>query len=450
MAIISSINSFVNFNEELLTCTGQTRQAPLPAYDNFGIKFQFSVDDILPTSTVFKAAICTEACELLLNPDYEVIPFCQRLLLIDENGNPLTVEQFPVTFVGGPNAGITANTVSELVAIINATNDTGIPGIDFIYCCEAPEIDPFTLNTTGEVENLTYSLESRYASAWVNFPAIDMDGIVEGDQCFRYCILNEANEVQACSNLFKRTLNDCYTTLFRYYNEGSSFGFRYEVVEDGGENVRTENTIRLYINFRNPEPANLVEDTFRAPNGKYIRVNTLYDWEYLAEVAPLSAEQYRQLVAMLKHDFVFATDIDAGVDGQITQLGAIEILYPDNIRNTVNPAQFRIIDHRSNDVNNNCGSDCGTEVIDDCEGGGVVIPCPDKYFIEFQVPGPEMAVDQTTYTNPTLATLNDVLVFREGLLQYPFGSGYTATFTGGTVTFNPGVQDSERIAIWEA
>lgn len=464
MIIRSPKNSFVNFNPEYLDCSAlDTRQSALPVYDNFGIKFQFLLEDRVSSGSVFKAAVCSADCELLYNPNYTAIKICDRFVFTYNSGiDILTSADFPI-LVGNytPDPGqpqIPAGTYTEIefIDIINDLYETTLPGIDSINCCDDPYpvMSGIVVFINGNAEEIT--LSEYYSRAWVDFPPTAMGGTVQVGDCFRYCITTEANEVIACSNLFTRVQDECYTTLFRYYNEENGFGFKYLAVDVDGETVITENTIRLYVNFRNQQPANLQENTSRLPNGTYQRTSTIYDWQYTAQVAPLSDEQYRQLTALLKHDKVFATEYLTGIDGKITALGVPEIDYPDRIRKPTNPGTFTIIDESAGETNNNCGSSCGIELVESCAGGGqVVIPCPEKFNDELvvgQAVGKyPMADGQTVYSAPELAGSLSVMVFREGLLQYKNGDGYIISYPVGStnITFTPAVQANERIAIWQ-
>lgn len=466
MAIESPINSFVNFNDELLTCEGLSRQAPLPVYDNFGIKFQFYIsdDELLPPDTIFKAAICSEDCELLYNPDYEVIPACNRFALTYDNGATLvTNDHFPITIgeyapePGQPQVPAGTYTKAEFLEAINQAYGIFLQSFDFVGCCPQDfVISGIIAQLTGEETVESLELSTFYNTGWVHFPADSMTGIINDMECFRYCILNEANEVLKCSNKFTRITDDCKTTVFEYYNRENGFGFKYVPVTEGANTVITANRIRLFVHFIRPEQANLQENLVRKPNGTYERTNTFYDWQYIGESAPLSAEQHRQLGAMLKHDVVHATDIEAGIDWPITSLGTIDIIYPDRIRKPLNPATFNIIDQRDNNTNSNCGGECGVEFVDDCEGGGgIVQPCPDKFYDELVVGNGSgiypMADGQLIYTAPELDGATGVQVFREGVFQYQTGPGYHITYVPGSqnITFDPAVQAGERIAIWE-
>lgn len=467
MAIESPINSFVNFNDELLTCDGASRQAPLPVYDNFGIKFQFKIsdDELLPANTVLKAAVCSPDCELLYNPDYTVIPMCNRYALTYDNGATVVQDSnYPIIIgnyapqPGQPQIPEGTYNKAEFIEAVNQAYDIFLDSFDFVACCpqELPEISGIIAQLTGEPTVESLELSTFYNSGWVHFPETNMTGIVDDMECFRYCILDEANAVLKCSNLFTRITDDCKTTFFEYHNQENAFGFKYVVVDEAGTDVITKNSIRLFVHFIRPEQVNLIENTTRTPDGSYLRTSTVFDWQYTAEVAPLSAEQFRQLGAMLKHDVIVATDVEAGIDGPITSLGTIEILYPTGIRKSINPATFTIIDQRDNNVNNNCGGECGIEFIDDCEGGGgVVQPCPDKFYDELVVGNGTgiypMADGQTLYSAPELAGSSGVQVFREGVFQYQTGPGYHITYVPGSqnITFEPAVQSGERIAIWQ-
>lgn len=457
MAIISPYNSFVEFGPPVVDCNGKSSRAPLPVYDNLGIKFQFSTDELLPTDTIFKAAVCSSDCEIISNPDYSVVPICTRIKFMTTVGELLD-SHFPLLVgnyspqPGQPQIPEGLYTREGLIDIINELYETNLPGIDFSTCCEPdyPEISGIIifLNATGSAQTLT--LEEFYGTAYVNYPATEMDGLIDDHECFRYCILNEEDEAVACSGLFYREPEECWTTLFTYYNEENSYGLRYVVYDDNGTDRITENSIRLKVNFSKPQFP-VAESIYRQPNGFQQRINTTIEKEWIGKTDWLDGTQHERLIVALKHDFVHVNNADRNIDYRMTQIGDYDIQWPE-IRTDTAPAEFQINDFQNNNVNNNCGFECGVEFSPSCDGdgGNVVIPWPEKYSVEFTGSDGVMEPGNLIYQNDNLINVVAIEVYREGLFQHNSGSNNVAFDPStGEVTFTPMVELNERIAIWE-
>lgn len=457
MPIRSPYNSFVDFNTDIVDCSGNTKQASLPAIDNFGIKFQIKVEDeLIAAGTTLYAAVCSVECETIYDPDYEVIPICPRYKFIGSGGHELSDDDFPLSVgnyapVGGqPQIPEGSYTKAEFLAVLSEYYEYILPGLDFIDCCDVPTITDIVVFYNGVGLAQSIDLNIYYGYGYVDFPATDITGIVSVGECFRYCILNSGGDVLQCSNLFYRETKECYTSVITYYNEENGYDFKYVTYDDNGTTKLTENEIRLPFYLRRPGFP-VTENIFRQSNGVKKRTSTVIEKTWSGVVGYLSDKQHEKLVIALKHDIVNVENEFSGVNQRMTQEGEYTIIWPDdNVNNTVNPAEFTITDYSQNNVNNNCGFECGVEVIEECEGGGVTPACPDKYSVEF-----EMAEGQTEYQDDNLVGLSEsqIEVYREGLIQYTTGGNYySMNATTGTVTFVPagyGGPPAERIAIIE-
>lgn len=456
MAIISPYNSFVQFDQELIDCKGAPTQVALPVYNNLSIKYQFSTDELLPTDTIFKAAVCSEDCEIIDNPNYEVVPLCTRFKFMTSIGG-LTAAEFPLLVGnyapsgGQPQIPEGLYTLERFLQAINDYYETDLPALDFNTCCddEYPEISGIVvfLNATGSARNV--SLNEYYGSGYVNYPPTPIADLIPAGQCFRYCILDEADEPVGCSNLFYREVTECKTTVFTYWNEENAYGFKYITYDDNGTTRMTENTIRLKVNFSRPD-FNVEENVYRQPNGFQQRISTVISKEWLARTSWLSPEQHERLLIALKHDYVSIYNSERGINYRMTQIGDYEINYPD-VDSPTAPAEFRINDYQQNNVNNNCGFNCGVEFVDNCEsdGGDVVIPCPEKYGVEFTGNDGVMEPGNEVYQDDNFIG-KEAEVFREGLYQYATGANNVIFNPAtGEFTFTPVVEINERISIWE-
>lgn len=456
MAITSPYNSFVEFNELSTDCRGEETRVRLPVFGHLGIKFQFKEDGLIPTDTIFKAAVCSSNCELIYNPNYQVVPVCSKqVFMVNTAEEELSVDHFPLLVgnyapqPGQPQIPEGEYTYQAFIDIINEYYETYIPGLQFSTCCEAPEISGIVVFLNGQGIAKDVSLISFYDTGHVDFPETPMDGIVDIDECFRYCILNSSNEVLACSNLFYRTTDNCYTTLFRYYNEENAYGFKYTVYDDSGTDKITENTIRLPVNFSRPQFP-IQETVFRQPNGIQQRLSTIIEKEWFARTGYLDNAQHEKLIVMLKHDYLHVQNEPAGINYRMTHIGEYQVNYPE-IDTPTAPAEFQINDYSNNNVNNNCGFECGIEFSPDCDGGGsVIVPCPPKFNVEFTGSSGQLEPGNLVYQNDSLIGKQSVEVYREGLLQHNSGpNNIVFNSTTGEITFTPAVDNAERIAIWE-
>jgi hypothetical protein len=457
MIIISPAQSFVDFNGTPVDCKGFEVDVALPAYANFGIKFQFSVlDELVPTSTIFKAAICNADCETIYNPDYEVIHICNRFTL-NLSGTIISDEDFPIyipTYTPAPYQPLIPSGFYDRAGLMTAISDAyeyALPGFDFIDCCasEVPTISGIDAQIHGEGSVLELRLSTFFASGYVDFPTTSMDGYIGVEECFRYCIMSEADEggmILGCSNLFKRIFDPCYTTVFNYYNEENSYGFKYIVY---APNQITENQIRLFVNFGKPL-YNINENIFRQSNEVQKRLSTNISRTWAGNVSYMSDDQHLKLVILLKSDYLFVQHMNKNIDRRMIQIGEYTPEFTEGQHvNDPYPASFNILDFPNAYTNNNCGFNCGVEVLDSCTiiispGGNV-----SKYKIEFTIPTGDMAIGATTYTNSNFIGAADVEVYREGLIQYLSGTNYYSFDTlTGEITVFPEVVAGERFSIW--
>lgn len=449
----SPLNSFVDFNTPNLDCSGDDRDVALPVYDNFGVKFQIKVDDeLLLASTTLYAAICDEDCETIYDPDYEVIPICSRFKFVHNDG-ALTEDDFPILVgnyspdPGQPQIPEGTYTEAELLAAISLAYETDLPGFDFTTCCEVPIITGIVVFLQGEGLAKTLNLNEYYGYGYVNFPATDIDGYVTPNRCFRYCILDASKEVLKCSNLFYRITDPCYTTVFNYYNEENAFDFKYITYDDNGTDRITENQVRLFVTLQKPDHL-IEENVFRRSDKVQQRLSTLIEKEWQADTAYFSEDQHDKLVAMLKHDYLNVNYEAKNINRRMTQIGTVDKGFPDINNPVTYPASFKIRDYQYSYTNNNCGFNCGVELVTDCDGDGGVTPeCPDKWSDEFT-----LTEGQTQIQDDNMIGLTEqgIEVYREGLFQYTSGGNFFSLNPAtGTVTLTPAGYAGERIGIVE-
>lgn len=458
MAIASPIYSFVDFNDPILDCKGNERDVALPVYETFAIKFQIKVvDEKIPRASNMFAAACTEECTILYNPDVMVLATCDRFVIQNAADNvALVAADFPVN-VTNTTDYISAGSYSQADFIAALKDyDEQIQALDYISCCVPAALDLGITLTTAGGSAYTLELGDYWGYGYVVFPADDVGPYLGFNDCFRYCILDSGNAVLNCSNLFYRISDPCLTTVFNYYNEENGYDFKYTLYDDGGVSRITENQIRLSVFF--DKPTRLIEENiFRQSNKVQQRLSTLIEKEWQGHTSYLSDDQHDKVVVMLKADVLHVDHENRGMDRRMIQIGDYDDNYPDMNNPKTHLSLFKIRDYLYAYNNNNCGFNCGIEVIDPCDDGGVEPECPDKYSVEFVVgaPGSPMAEGDTVYSDPNISQSQNVEVYREGLLQHNSGENNVVFTRGanpslpGTITFTPSVITNERIAIWE-
>lgn len=462
MPIRSPYNSFVDFNSEIEDCKGNTRQARLPVIDHFGIMFQIKVEDqLLDFSEDLYAGVVDANCTSVeYDPDEQVIPTCPRWKFMGSDSMAITESLFPILvedyapLPGQPQITEGTYSYSDFLNAISSTYGIQLDSYDFYDCCELPTISGIVVYYNGTGDSKQISLNKYWGYGYVDFPAHEISEIDPGN-CFRYAILDEDKNILSCSNLFYVETEECYTSVLTYYNEENGYGFRYVVYEDEGTDKVTQNKIRLPFYLRRPT-FQIEENIIRRSDGVKQRTSTTIEKQWSGVVGYLSPEQHEKLLIALKHDWVKVENTYSGVNQRMTQEGDYSIGYPDELNTVLSPAEFTITDYKHNNVNNNCGFNCGVEFVEACgggTGGGNANPCPEKYMIEFVVGGAEMADGDTKYQDDNLLNKTGVEVYREGLYQHTTGiNNAVYNPSTGEITFTPAVSagpPGERISIIE-
>lgn len=453
MAIVSPANSFVDFNTPEVDCDNNSVAMALPVYEHFGVKFQIKVEDeLLSPATVFKAAVCTSECdEVLYSGDTEVLPICPRWIF-GESAAALTDDDFPLTIgsyspdPGQPQLPEGSYDKQAFFDLINQYYEYLIPAYDYYSCCEVPPISGIVVFYNGVGLAKEIGLNPFYGYGYIVFPEENMTPYVGVGECFRYCILDSDDNVLTCSNIFTRISNECLTSVFNYYNKENAFGFKYVTYDDEGITRITENQIRLWATFDNPKHV-IEEEVFRQSDNIQERLSTVIQKEWIVNTGYLSIRQHDQLVVMLKHDVFNVYNKERAIDQRMVQLGAPEPEELEMRNYPTYPTSFTVRDFTNSFVNNNCGFNCGIEFVEDCDAGGVVNPCPDKFKIETT-----LGTDIDTYQNDLLIGKSNfgIEVYREGIMLYTIGdTPYSLNSGTGVITFTPAGFNNERIAIIE-
>lgn len=223
-------------------------------------------------------------------------------------------------------------------------------GIDFncsfISCCPQPKIE-FIVSKDDDDTEFNYSMEQFWDIAQIEFPELLMEGTVAIDECFKYCILDDAKNVIACSNVFKRIFEDCYTTVVEYWNDENAFGFKYPT-------SLITNLIRLPFYPHGPQFP-VTEKFYKESSGIYRRVSTEVEEEYNTEVDKTPIWFHRMLAIALKHDNVLFSSSRIGFFREsISQQGSLD---PDwkNTTDAMAKAKFKF-KKVLNGTNSNCKS----------------------------------------------------------------------------------------------
>lgn len=213
---------------------------------------------------------------------------------------------------------------------------------EFISCCEIPNIE---FEITTEDGYFVYFLTKYWQKGYINFPEVDTN--VVGGKCFTYCILDSADNVIACSNLFRITNDCCYISGIEYSNKEDAFGFSYP---NG-----ISNYIQLPFFLHSPNPQ-IKEKVYRQTNGEYRRLSADIEKEYEVETDYMDELTHDKLIVSLKHDKVRITSNRLGFTEDMVQQGDYKIDWNSKIDFTAK-AEFSLRKY-FNGKNNNCEDGC--------------------------------------------------------------------------------------------
>lgn len=333
--IISPVNSFVDFNEPtVITCLEQP-DISLPAFNDFGIQFQFQVSGDLPAHTPLKVVITDADGEKLLDQNVLTENLCyQYRLSVLESQFPLTVNAGQVIAPGNYSY---VDFLTALSTYIGLT----IPSSLFEYCCLFPEV-----TIASSVGNITFGGFWNYG--FVIYPTTRIGALLQVNNCFRYAIADAAGNILAMSNKFRRVADTCFSTLLAYWNDDDAFGFNYPT-------PAFYNTIRLPFSFRKPVFP-VTEQIYTRSDGSIFRASSRVSKEYEGYTDVLTEYFHEKLIVSLKHDHVQFTNSDIGlVAKELFVQGDYKPDWPDDNTVVVAPAKFKISVPISN-INSNCYS----------------------------------------------------------------------------------------------
>jgi len=334
-SIISPPNSFVDFNSPVVIDCLEQPDISLPAFNDFGIQFQFRVTGDLPATSPLKVVLLDAEGDLLLDQNIQASNLCYQYRLGAQQS------QFPVTVNSGQAIPAGTYDYPSFIAALSTAIGTTILGQVFDYCCLFPSLTIAT--TTG---NITFSAFWDYGFA--AYPTTKMAGILALGDCFRYGIADGSGNILALSNKFRRVANTCFSTLLSYWNDDDAFGFSYPT-------SAFNNTVRLPFSFRKPVYP-VTEQVYTKSDGSIKRASSRINKEYEGYTDVLTEYFHEKLIVAFKHDHVQFTNTDIGlVSKELFVQGDYKPDWPDEDTIVVAPAKFKI-SVPITDINSNCYS----------------------------------------------------------------------------------------------
>jgi hypothetical protein len=334
-SIISPKNSFVDFNPPaVITCLDQPDIA-LPAFNDFGVQFQFQVSGDLAATAALRVVICDADGNKVLDQGILATPLCyQYRLSAQESAFPLVVNAGQPIPAGQYDYPSFLTALSELIG-------TTIPSSLFDFCCLFPAVTIST--TTGDV-----TFGGFWNFGFASFPQTNMGGLFRVDDCFRYGIADADGNLLVFSNKFRRVPDTCFSTLLMYWNDDDAFGFTYPTPDYA-------NTCRLPFTFHKPVYP-ITEQVYTKSDGSIRRESSRISKEYEGYTDFLTEYFHERLVVALKHDHVLFTNSDV-----LPQLSEVELFvegdykpdWTDDNTIVVAMAKFKISMPIS-DINSNC------------------------------------------------------------------------------------------------
>lgn len=334
-AIVSPRNSFVDFNPPVvLSCLDQP-DISLPAFNDFGIQFQFQISGSLQATSNLKVVICDADGDIILDQGILAQQLCfQYRLSADESVFPLTVNAAQAIPAGEYD-------YPSFLTAISAVIGTDVPSSVFDYCCLFPNL---TIATS--IGNVTFA--AYWDFGFAIFPQTNMAGLLRVGDCFRYGIADSSGNLLAASNKFRRAADTCFSTLLAYWNDDDAFGFSYPT-------SAFFNVVRLPFTFHKPVYP-VVEQLYTKSDGSIKRASSRINKEYEGYTDVLTEYFHERLIVALKHDHVLYTNSDIGLTAQeLFVQGDYKPDWIDDNTIVVAPAKFKISMPIS-DINNNCYS----------------------------------------------------------------------------------------------
>ncbi len=293
-SIISPKYSFVNFNPQgsVNNCCIGEKEVCLPVVEDNDLVFQFSI----VTDTI------QDATDVFNSPLSDI-----QLLLLDVDG--ITLHNWTVT----------DNLFFEKYRI-------GPNKVTYIWRNTLQQLTPNDIASSH----------------------------LQCDQCFSFKIIATAtvdSEVvtkTALSNCFVVKCNDCYTSIFEYYNDESYADFEYCNI------TNPINRVRLFIHLNQPKT---IEDkaVYRKSNGVIRQTRSLITKEYQAQTEHFPESIHDKIIIMLAHDTVQV--ISNSYTGGISKNGDYDISWDTELNLCKASAKFKATATPFAIRNNNC-ADC--------------------------------------------------------------------------------------------
>ena len=248
----------------------------------------------------------------------------------------------------------------KVVSTVSYVDITDYFGITLRNDCESqayptPPISiapTFTLldEISGETTT-SYVLSVTYPGNW--------SWILEGGDCF---VINltfddgDGNTASLCSNCFIKVDDKCFTTLVKYQNNETAFGFPYSDI--GGI---FDNYVRLPMWLSKPQYPKTGE-YYERSNGEKVTLFARFNRQYDVVCDDMPEWWMKNLLIAISHDTVAVVPEDSSVLGNgvinVVSNNDWEIQWPDMGVSSANwgRPKFTLLETPFMEINNNCGA----------------------------------------------------------------------------------------------
>ena len=378
--IFAPENSIIQFPEtDLLNSCDSVISKCLPIHRSGDINFQIIIDDVdsAPSSGEYVMKLLTgcDIADVVEVPEYIYGTLTETFATIlwthiDEDGEAIgAMTQSNDDFDLG---AIFDDGECFRIGIIKVNGDSytysnfyGVSGTDITIKLVIDGVDTtigiFDYSDADDIADAIRTITSDQVTVLqaVNSPTVTITIHALGTKVYGnltlgatvYAATVAANEdtLIACSNCFRYVADPCYTTVLKYRNNESAFGFNYDD-ED------FYNIVRLGLYLDRPQPIS-TRNVFRFSDGSYKTLSAVIEKEYEGHVDYYNEQIHFAIAIALKHDTVSMrpSDSNARFTGYVSdEAYEIEWLNRPGTNIDAAPAKFKVKETPFYEVNSNC------------------------------------------------------------------------------------------------